>query len=83
MHRRDRVTCVVDIVVGASAIEAVAEPGETLWLGVLTGSWVTETKPALALEPRDFIRIDGIVSLIGHGCVVRVSLCCEAPSRCR
>ncbi len=73
MYRRDRVTCVVDILDGSSAIEAVAEPGETLWLGVLTGSWVTETKPVLALEPRDFIRIDGIVSLIGQGCVVRVS----------
>ncbi len=83
MYRRDRVTCVVDILDGSSPIEAASEPGETLWLGVLTGSWVTETKPVLALEPRDFIRIAGIVSLIGHGYVVRVSLCCEAPSRCR
>ncbi|CAB4938239.1 MAG: HutD family protein [Actinobacteria bacterium] len=74
MCRRDRVTCVVDIISGSAPIEAVAEPGETLWFGVLTGSWVIETEPALALEPQDFIRIDGIASLIGHGCVVRVSL---------
>jgi environmental stress-induced protein Ves len=78
MYRRDRVTCVVDILDGSSPIEAVSEPGQTLWLGVLTGRWVIETKPALALEPLDFIRIDGIASLIGYGSVVRVSLCCEA-----
>lgn len=83
MYRRDRVTCVVDIIDGSSPIGAAVEPGETLWLGVLTGIWVTDTVPALTLEPRDFIRIDGVTRVIGHGCVVRVSLCCEARSRCR
>ena len=83
MYRRDRVTCVVDILDGSSPIGAAVEPGKTLWLGVLTGIWVTDTVPALVLEPRDFIRIDGVTRVIGHGCVVRVSLCCEARSRCR
>ena len=74
MCRRERVACVVDILDRSSPISAAVEPGETPWLGVLTGSWVTDTEPALALEPRDFIRIDGKTSLIGQGCVVRVSL---------
>jgi len=74
MCRRERVACVVDILHGLSLIRAAVEPGETLWLGVLTGSWVTDTEPALSLEPRDFIRIDGRASLIGQGCVVQVSL---------
>ena len=74
MYRRDRVTCVVDILDGSSPIEAASEPGETLWLGVLTGSWVIETKLALALEPLDFIRIDGVARLIGDGYVARFSL---------
>ena len=74
MFRRDHVACVVDILDGSSPIRAAVEPGETLWLGVLTGSWVADTEPALTLEPRDFIRIDGKASLIGQGCVVRVSL---------
>lgn len=83
MYRRDRVTCVVDILNGSLPIDVVTKPGEEVWLGVLTGRRITETVPALALEPRDFFRIHGMASLIGNGYVVRVSLCCEARSRCR
>ena len=76
MYRRDRVTCVVDILTGSLPIDVATEPGEEVWLGVLTGRWVTETEPTLALEPRDFIRIDGVTHLIGHGYAARVSLRC-------
>ena len=74
MYRRDRVTCVVDILSGSLPIDVVTEPGEEVWLGVLTGRRITETVPALVLEPRDFIRIDGVARLIGDGYVARFSL---------
>ncbi len=74
MYRCDRVTCVVDILNGSLPIDVMTEPGEEVKLGVLTGIWVTDTAPALTLEPRDFIQIDGVARVIGHGCVVRVSV---------
>ena len=74
MCRRSRVAGSVEILPGASVLDVRVQQGETVWLGVLAGAWATEAEPDLALGPRDFIRIDRPITLVGHGLVARVGL---------